>query len=87
MELASPFPEEPVSQVEADVPLEPISLQAETADLEFDLHSYERPLAASPFGTIEHVPDWDDTHAMVKVIWESERFKDSVEMVHLGNKQ
>ena len=23
-----------------------------------------RPLAASPFGTIEPVPDWDDTHAI-----------------------
>ena len=31
---------------------------------DLDLHSYERPLAASPFGTIEPVPDWDDTHAM-----------------------
>ena len=61
MELASPFPEEPVTQIEADVPLEPLSLQAENADLELDLHSYERPLAVSPFGTIEHVPDWVDT--------------------------
>ena len=32
MQLASPFPEEPVTQVDADVPLEPLSLQAETAD-------------------------------------------------------
>ena len=29
-----------------------------------DLHSYERPLAVSPFGTIEQVPDWDDTYAV-----------------------
>ena len=64
MELAFPFPEIPVTQIDADVPLEPLSLQAETADLELDLHSYERPLAVSPFGTIEHVPDWDDTHVM-----------------------
>ena len=28
------------------------------------LHLYERPLAASPFGTAEHVPDWEDTRAM-----------------------
>ena len=35
-------------------------MQAENVDL----HSYERPLAVSPFGTPEHVRDWDDTHAM-----------------------
>ena len=64
MEIASLFPKEPATQIDADVPLEPLSLQAETADLELDLHSYGRPLAISPFGTIEHVPDWDDTHAM-----------------------
>ena len=64
MELASPLPEEPVTQMDANVPLEPLSLQAEYADLELDLHSYERPLAVSPFGTLEHVPDWDDTHAV-----------------------
>ena len=33
-------------------------------DLDLDIHSYERPLAASPFGTTEPVPDWEDTHAM-----------------------
>ena len=44
MELASPCPDEPVTQIEADVPLEPISLQAESADLELVLHSYEHPL-------------------------------------------
>ena len=64
MELASPYPDEPVTQIDADVPIEPISLHAESADLELDLHSYERPLAASPFGTPEHVPDWQETHAM-----------------------
>ena len=64
MELASPFPEEPVTQIDADVPLELLPLQADNADLELDLHSYERPLAASPFATLERVPDWADTHAM-----------------------
>ena len=39
MELASPFPEKPVSQVDADVPLEPIPLHADAADMELDLHS------------------------------------------------
>ena len=34
MELASPLPEEPVFQINADVALVPISLQAETADLD-----------------------------------------------------
>ena len=62
MELASPIPEEPITQIDADVPLEPLSLQAGRADLDLDLHSYERPLAVSPFGTVEHVPDWVDTH-------------------------
>ena len=33
-------------------------------DLELELHSHERPLAVSPFGTPELVPDWKDTHAM-----------------------
>ena len=51
MELASPYREEPVTQIDADVPIAPISLQAEHVDLELDLHSYERPLAVSPFGT------------------------------------
>ena len=64
MELASPCPDEPATQIEACVPIEPISLQAESADLELELHSYERPLAASPFGTPEHVLDWHETHAM-----------------------
>ena len=64
MELASPFPEEHITQIDAEVPLEPLSLQADNTDLELDLHSYERPLAVSPCGTIEHVPDWNDTHEM-----------------------
>ena len=58
MELASPLPETPVSRIDADVPREPISSQAETADLDLDLHSYDRPLVVSPFGTVEPVPDW-----------------------------
>ena len=53
MELASSFPEEPINQIDADVPKEPVSLQADIADLELELHSYERPLAVSPFGTVE----------------------------------
>ena len=65
MELASPYPDEPVTQI-ADVPIE--SLQAEAADLELALHSYERPLAASPFGTQKQVRDWKDTHAMSLVM-------------------
>ena len=35
MELASPYPDEPVAQIEADVPIEPLALQAEAADLEW----------------------------------------------------
>ena len=65
MELASPSTEEPVTQIEADVPIEPLALHADAMDLELDLHSYERPLAVSPFGTPEMVPDWQDTHAMM----------------------
>ena len=63
MEL-SPSPDEPVTQIEADVPIEPLALQADAMDLGLDLHSYERPLAVPPFGTPEMVPDWQDTHAM-----------------------
>ena len=32
--------------------------------LDLDLQVYERPLAITPFGTPEAVPDWQDTHAM-----------------------
>ena len=64
MELASPSSEEPVTQIEADVPIEPIPLQADATHLDLDLHVYERPLAVTPFGTPEVVPDWQDTHAM-----------------------
>ena len=64
MELVSRSTEEPVAQIEADVPIEPLALQADAMDLELELHSYEPPLAVSPFGTPELVPDWQDTHAM-----------------------
>ena len=57
VELASPSGEEPVTQIEADVPIEPLALHANAQDLELELHSYERPLAVSPFGTPEMVPD------------------------------
>ena len=61
-----PFPEEPVSQIDADVPLKPISLQAEAADLDLDTHvtPMRDPWLLRLFGTFEPVPDWDDTHAM-----------------------
>ena len=48
-ELASPSPEEPVTQIEADVPIELLALQADSANLDLDLHVYERPLAVAPF--------------------------------------
>ena len=64
MELASPSSEEPVTQIEADVPIEPLALQADATHLDLDLQVYERPLAVTPFGTPEVVPDWQDTHAM-----------------------
>ena len=60
MELASPSNEEPVTQIEADVP----PVQADAMDLELELHACERPLAVSHFGTPEMVPEWQDTHAM-----------------------
>ena len=43
MELASPHPDKPVTQIEADVPIEPLASQAEAAELELALHSCERP--------------------------------------------
>ena len=61
MELATPSTEEPVTQIAADVPIEPLALHAEAKDLELELHSCERPLAVSPFGTPQLVPDWQDT--------------------------
>ena len=60
---ASPSSEEPVTQIEADVPTEPLALQADATHLDLDLQVYERPLAVTPFGTPEVVPDWKDTHA------------------------
>ena len=53
-----------MTQIEADVPIEPIPLQADATHLDLDLQVYERPLAVTPFGTPEVVPDWQDTHAM-----------------------
>ena len=62
--LASPFPDEPVSQIDAGVPLEPIPVQGKVAEVAFALYPHERPLAASPFGYPEGTPDWEDTHAI-----------------------
>ena len=64
MELATPSSEEPVTQIAADVPIEPLPLHAEATNLELEVQTYERPLAISPFGTPKHVPDWHDTHVM-----------------------
>ena len=64
MELATPSTEEPVTQIAGDVPVEPLPLQADATQLEMDLQAYERPLAVTPFGTPELVPDWQDSHAM-----------------------
>ena len=43
------YPDAPVTQIEADVPIEPLALQAEAADLELALHSYERPPGSVTF--------------------------------------
>ena len=64
MELASPSQDEPVTQIEADVPIEPLALQADATNLDLELQVYEGPLAITPFGVPEVVPDWQDTHAM-----------------------
>ena len=53
MELASPSTEEPVTQIEADVPIEPLALQADATHLDLDLQVYERPLAVTPFGALK----------------------------------
>ena len=47
MELASPSPEEPVTQIEADVPIEPLALQADVTHLDLELKAYERPFAVT----------------------------------------
>ena len=64
MELASPSSEEPVTQIEADVPIESLALQADATNVDLDLQVYERPLAVTPFGVPEDVPNWQDTHVM-----------------------
>ena len=63
MELATPSTEEPVTQIAGDVPVEPLPLQADATQLEMELQAYERPLAVTPFGAPELVPDWQDSHA------------------------
>ena len=64
MELASPSQDAPVTQIQADVPIEPLALQADATNLDLELQVYERPLAVTPFGAPEVVPDWQETHAM-----------------------
>ena len=64
MELATPSAEELITQVAGDVPVEPLPAQADATQLEMELQTYERPLAVTPFGAPEHVPDWQDSHAM-----------------------
>ena len=64
MELASPSSEEPITQIEADVPIEPLALQADATAVDLDLQVYERPLAVTPFSAPEDVPNWQDTHVM-----------------------
>ena len=44
MELASPSPDEPVTQIEADVTIEPLALHADATNLDLDLQVYERRL-------------------------------------------
>ena len=64
MELATPSAEEPITQIAGDVPVEPLPVHADATQLEMELQTYERPLAVTPFGVPEHVPDWHDSHAM-----------------------
>ena len=76
MELASPSPEEPVTQIEADVPdalpVEPLALQADAPNLDLDLHAYERPLAVTPFWD-SRIGSWlaGYTHAVQAVVHDS----------------
>ena len=64
MELATPSAEEPLTQIAGDVPVEPIPVQADATQLAMDMHVYEQPLAVTPFGAQEHVPGWNESHAM-----------------------
>ena len=64
MELATPSAEEPITQIAGDVPVEPLPVHADTTQLEMELDACERPLAVTPFGAPEHVPDWQESHAM-----------------------
>ena len=45
--MTSPSPEEPATQIEADVPVEPLALQADATNLDLELHAYERPLGGA----------------------------------------
>ena len=81
MELATPSTEEPVTQIAGDVPVEPLPLQADATQLEMDLQAYERPLAVTPFGTPELVPDWQD---MVETAVGAGPFAQALEQPFLG---
>ena len=44
--------------------MEPLPVCADATQLAMDMHTYEQPLAVTPFGAQEHVPDWHESHAM-----------------------
>ena len=39
-------------------------MHADATQLAMDMHVYEQPLAVTPFGAQEHVPGWNESHAM-----------------------
>ena len=98
MELATPSTEEPVTQIAGDVLVEPLPLQADATQMEMELQAYERPLAVTPFGTPELVPDCMIATPCVlmfhphlsdtgfALIWEFAHFKVWARMLPNGNK-
>ena len=51
-------PDEPVIQIDSEVPLELIPVEGEI------MHPYKRPLAASSSNIPEDLPGWEETRAM-----------------------
>ena len=56
MVFAHPSPKQHVIEIDGDVPLELVPVEGEVAEMALALHSYERPLAAPPWGARQNSP-------------------------------
>ena len=57
-----------MTQVNADVPLEPVPVEGEVAETRVALYPWERLMAASPSGMPEELQDERRTHAVTSIV-------------------